>query len=325
MKPSLALLGLLGGGVYLFTKKTPATKTETKKTDKPIETDKKNDNEDLPNIDEEDKDLPDVDKDEEEEKEEAEEDNEETSEEEIKENTIKLMNQYYDPYFLTDIYGPANVDEKKIWISNDCMDWGVRKTYDFSLPEKFLYEKPLNPEKLTTPSQYWDKVGADMSPAPVYIANLPVDSPHAAIAANIVDYFAPCNISPPRRKQFKTYGEYKIIRSKFAETPLGKLFEYLNAKVKDLMLASWSKKYPDAARGETLRAWALWAIKNNPNQNDFGKLTDIAYIGLAEQVPDAPKKLDPKNPDHKPYIDLWMRLNIEVKNYKGLIKQWGLD
>lgn len=324
MKPSLALLGLLGGGVYLLTKKpTPTTKksTETKPTDK----DTKPSDTDLPNVDdEEEKDLPGVD-DKDPPLDDDEDKDPEASDEEIKEDTIKLMNEYYNPYLLTGISGPNNVNEKKIWISNDCMNWGVRKGYDLSLPEKYLYPNPTNPDKLTTPWQYWEKIGADLSPAPIYLADLPSDSPHAAIAANIVDYFTPCDISPPRRKQFKTYGEYKIVRNKFAETPLGKLFEYLSSTIKNVMLAPWEKKYPEKAKMETLKAWAMWAIKNNPNLNDFGKLTDIAYTGLVSQIPEAPKKIDPKNPAHKPYLDMWMRINIEVKNYKGLIKQYGLD
>lgn len=330
MKSSLTLLGLIGGGIYFLSKKSsPSDKksTEKKDTKKPNTNGGKppinSDNEDLPNIDDEednDEDLPNVN------------DEQDTgyTDEQQKENCELLMKEYYDPYLVINEWCPANIDEKQIWISNDCTNWGIRKGYDFSLPEKYLYPDPVNPDKLTTPAQYWDKVGSTLSPAPIYIANLPMDTPHAAIAANIFDYFSPCDISPPRRKQFNTYGEYKIVRTKFAETPLGKLFEYINDRVKKLMLASWDKKYPgDAekgtgAAGETLKAWAMWAIKTNPNLSNFTKLTDIAYAELAKDA-GFPKKLNPENPDHKPYVNVWTRLNIEVKNYKGLIKQWGLD
>lgn len=325
MKPSLALLGLLGGGVYLFTKK-PVTKKTDKKDTKPAG-EKPSDNKDLPNIDEEDEDdLPDVDDKETEEEEENDQEAEnEASDEEIKANTIALMEKYYDPYFLTGIEGPANVNNKKIWISNDCLNWGIRKGYDFSLPEKYLYPVPVNPDKLTTPSQYWDKIGDDMTPTPWYINDYPVDTPPAAISAQLIDYYSPCDISAPRRKQFKTYGEYKIVRQKFAQTPLGKLFEYLVETIGDTMFDSWAKKYPDQAELELFKGWALKAIRNNPKITDAGKLTDIAYALIFGGMPEAPKKIDPKNPNHKYYLDAWMRINIEVKNYKGLIKQYGLD
>lgn len=323
MKSSLALLGLVGGA-YFLTKKSP-TKTDKKDT-KP-----KGDLKDLPNVnDQEEK--------EEKEKEEKEQEDcypncgdeeKEESEEETNSDGFDLMNEFYSPYLITNDLFPSKTNTKKIWISNDCLNWGIMKGYDFSLPEKYLYPKPVNPDKLTTPSQYWSKVGDDMSPAPVYIANIPVDTPSASIAANIVDYYAPCNISPPRRAQFKTYGEYKLIRTKFAETPLGKLFEYLDSTIRDLMYASWEKQYPGefdkgtGAAGELLKEWALWAILNNPNSNDFSKLTDIAYAGMATTDPSIPKKLDPKKPEHKYFINIWTRINIEVKDLKGLIKQWG--
>ena len=318
MKSSLALLGLVGGA-YFLTKKSPA-KTTTEKKDTKLK--------DLPKVD---------DKEKEKEKEDEQEDcypncgdeEKEESEEETNSDGLDLMNEFYDPFLITNDTFPAKVNTKKIWISNDCLNWGIIKGYDFSLPEKYLYSKPVNPDKLTTPSQYWSKVGDDMSPAPVYIANIPVDVPSAAVAANMVDYYAPCNISPPRRAQFKTYGEYKLIRANFAETPLGKLFEYLNSTIRDLMYVSWEKQYPGefdkgtGAAGEMLREWSLWAIENNPNLNDFSKLTDIAYAGMATTDPSIPKKIDPKKPEHKYFINIWTRINFEVKDLKGLIKQWG--
>lgn len=314
MKSPLLVLGLVGAGAYFFTKKEKpaADKKEDKKEDKKdlpqVDT-----NKDLPQVDDKDEDKPEV------------EDNEEEG---IKVNIA----DYYDPYLINNNESPSDGNEQfgtdMLWISKSCQSWGVGKTFlaNVTLPEKYLFADTNTPDKLLTPAQYWAKAGGEFSPAPWYLNNIPTDIPGRAFAANVIDYWKQysnkCDISPPRRSSFKTYGEYKIILSKFAATPLGKLFDYLSLQIQEQMYLAWEKKYPNQALLEIYKGYALDAVLKYPNET-AGKQTDIAYAWTFANDPNAPKKLNPKNPAHKDYISAWTRINSEVKNYRGLIKQYG--
>ncbi len=304
MKSPLVLIGL-AGAAYFATKKKPVS-TSTK-TNKPITNTKSE--EKLPEVD---KDLPSVD------------DEEEKLPEDAKEDDEKIeLALYYDPFLQQNNQTPAIVDIKSIWISDNCMSWAVGKDYKLELPEKYLYANPTDSEALTTPWQWWNKIGANFSPSPWYLNDLPSDSPARAFASNVVDFWNKCDISAPRRKQFKTYSEYKFVFDKFIQTPLGKLLAYLIGRANEEMYSKWETKYPQEATFEIYKGWALKAILEYPKKT-VDEQTTIAYHWAFTDDKDAPLKIDPKNPAHKPYKSAWMRINIEVKNYKGLIQQYGI-
>ncbi len=307
------MLGLVGAGAYFFTKKEKPATTDKKE-------DKKEDKKDLPQVDTN-KDLPQVD-DKDEDKPEV-----EDKDPEDEDNKFPNLAELADPLLINNNEYPSSFGTDLLWISDSCQSWAVGKDFlaNVSLPEKYLYSDPKNPDKLTTPAEYWAKVGGEFSPAPWYLNNIPSDIPGRAFAANVIDYWKKyynCDISPPRRSSFKTYGEYKIILGKFASTPLGKLFDYLSLNIQEQMYLAWEKKYPNQALLEIYKGYALDAVVKYPNET-AGKQTDIAYAWVFANDPNAPKKLDPKNPKHKDYISAWTRINIEVKGYRGLIKQYG--
>lgn len=310
MKSPLLLVGL-AGAAYFATRKKPAKATTSKTTEKTLpKVEEKDEEEKLPEV-KDDVNLPQVDE---------KEDNLNVEEIDNKDNAVT---QYYDPYFSENNLVPMIMDAKTIWISNDCLSWGVGKEYKLALPEKYLYAQPTNPDKLVTPWEWWNKVGGAMSPAPWYLNSYQGDSPARAFAANIIDFWNKCPISPPRRKDFKSYNEYRIVINKFVQTPLGTLFSFLVDHVTDEMYAGWENKYPNEALLEIYKGHALKAIIDFPKKT-IDEQTSIAYHWAFDEDPDAPKKIDPKNLAHKPYLSAWQRINIEVKNYKGLIKQYGL-
>ncbi len=313
------MLGLVGAGAYFFTKKDKPANTNTNKKDENIgshgcsaensdENGKCLNTKDLPQVDDEDEDKPKV--------------NDKDPEEQ---GGFPGLSELANPLLINNDEYPSSFGKDLLWISDTCQSWAVGKDFisTVSLPEKYLYSNPTNPDKLTTPAEYWAKVGGEFSPVPWYLNNIPSDIPGRAFAANVIDYWkGNCDISPPRRSQFKTYGEYKIIVSKFASTPLGKLFDYLIIQIQEQMYSAWEKKYPNQALLEIYKGRALDAVVKYPNET-AGKQTDIAYAWTFADDPNAPKKLDPKNPKHKDYISAWTRINIEVKGYRGLIKQYG--
>jgi len=314
---------LLGGGAYFLTKKDKPATTDTKKdnigshgysAENSDENGKCLNTKDLPQVDDQDEDKPKVD------------------DKDPNEGIKTDIAEYYDPYLINNGEYPSQGNKQLgtdlLWVSESCQSWGVGKTFlaNVTLPEKYLFANTNNPDNLLTPAEYWDRAGKEFSPAPWYINNIPSDIPCRAFAANVIDYWKKytnnCDISPPRRSNFKTYGEYKIILNKFASTPLGKLFDYLSFAIQEQMYSAWEKKYPNEALLEIYKSWALDAVVKYPNET-AGKQTDLAYAWTFKDDPDAPKKLNPKNPKHKAYISAWTRINIEVKNYRGLIKLYG--
>lgn len=316
MKSPLLILGLLGIGAYGLSQKPKvklttekSEKTETEEEDKLPEVEKE-----LPSVDESDDDKPGV-------------EDKEPSEPEDNSNKFPWLAELADPLLINNNEFPSNFGTDLLWISDSCQSWAVGKDFlsNVTLPEKYLYHDPVNPNELVTPSQWWAKIGDNISPSPWYINNIPTDTPGRAFAANVIDIwrkYHKCNISPPHRSQFKTFSEYEIILNKFISTPLGKLFDYLSLQIQEQMYASWSQKYPSQATIEVYKGWALDAVVKYPSETS-GKQTDIAYAWIFQNNPDAPKKIDVKNPKHKFYLSAWQRINIEVKNYRGLIKQYG--
>lgn len=308
------MLGLVGAGAYFFTKKDkPATNTKKDENIGSHGCSAENSDENGKCLNA--KDLPQVDN----------KDENKVEDGDPNKNGFSNLSELANPLLINNDEYPSSFSPDLLWISDTCQSWAVGKDFisTISLPEKYLYSNPTNPDKQTTPAEYWAKVGGEFSPVPWYLNNIPSDIPGRAFAANVIDYWkGNCNISPPRRSSFKTYGEYKIIVSKFANTPLGKLFDYLIIQIQEQMYAAWEKKYPNQALLEIYKGRALDAVVKYPNETAT-KQTDIAYAWTFADDPNAPKKLDPKNPKHKDYISAWTRINIEVKGYRGLIKQYG--
>lgn len=233
------------------------------------------------------------------------------------------MTKFYDPFYVTGKEQPDNPDTTKLWLSDTCLSWGIGRDFVPALPALYLFENPSDPEQMITPMEYWDMVGGDISPAPYYYNHFQNDIPARAFVANLIDYYSKCNISVPRRSSFNNYGDYKIVMTNFAKTPMGQLNEKMYKEIRQMMYDHWAQQYPDKAFLEDLKGWALRAVLKNPGAS-IVKQTDIAYAGMFEDDPNAPKKIDPKNPAHKPYLDAWIRIEIYVKEYRGYIKQYGV-
>lgn len=243
-------------------------------------------------------------------------------------NIDVIMDKYYSKWYQVPGEKPALADPNSLWISDTCKSWAVGKYFIVDkdhhiaayLPEKYVDDNKPNSNLEINPVTWWENsTMRDISPDPIYEPEFIVDVPPRSWAMNLIRLHSKCNINFPRRKNFKTYQEYNAVRKQFATTPMGQLWEYLTVQVSDVMFDAWRVAYPTKAEQEIIKYWALSAIMNNPKMT-IGNQTDWAYAKYTLGDKNAPKKIGPKDTKYK---KLWTNLNVEIKNYLGLIKQYG--
>lgn len=215
---------------------------------------------------------------------------------------------------------PEKGDTQDLWISDSCNSWGIGKDFEGRLPQKLVLWDTEEPEAMISPTEYWDIGGGDISPEPWYPNILPNGPIAAQWAANLIDYHkGNCNVIIPRRGDYESYQDYAVIISKFVKTPIGNLWAELYKRIEDHMYADWAAKNPKKAFDHELRINAVDAVRKNPNKS-INEQTNIAYYNSFDNEP---KKLDPNNPEHKPFIDAWNKIKMYVKEYIGYAKQYG--
>lgn len=225
---------------------------------------------------------------------------------------------YVDHYQTGNEY-PAKADAKDLWVSDSCKSWAIGEEFDYKLPQKLVFIETEQPEAMVDPREYWDLFGADTSPQPWYLNHYKKDPIAKQWAANIVEYFTGCDVTVPRRENYNTYQDYAFIISQFVKTPLGRLWASLYRRIEDGMFDHWAAKYPDEAADHILALQAVKAVKENKDKSTNDQ-TNIAYWASFD---DEPYKIDPNNPEHKPYKDAWTKINIYVKEYKDYAKTYG--
>lgn len=230
------------------------------------------------------------------------------------------MEKYYGKrFFITGNEQPADPSTNDLWISDSCLSWAIGKDYPGLLPEKTVFPDSVNIDKLISALDWWAVQGKDYSPAPWYYAQLPNDLPYRTWAQRLIQFYTKCGKNIPQRKDFKNYKDFQTVLTKFESTPIGKLYRELYRMVGEAMLEDWEEKYPSEAIDELLKYWSLWSIRNNPKLSLTDK-TDEAY---KKAFPNGPKKIDPKNPDHKEYKDGWYFMYNEIKSMMNYMKQHG--
>jgi hypothetical protein len=235
------------------------------------------------------------------------------------------LSDFYGEFLINDDEFPHNPSSADLWISQSCKSWGIGKMFEGRLPAKYVFEEFTDPEALLSPIEYWTIHGKEISPAPHYIANLPNDPIYRSWARNLIQYYSggKCGYDIPQKKDFSTQKQFDESLTLFEKsTPLGQLYKKLYQKIGLAMYDHWASQYPEEAMKEDLRYGALWAVRNYPNLSTTNQ-TDEAYKKLFSEDPNAPKKLDPKKPSHKQYIDAWVNINQWIKGYKQAIKHYG--
>lgn len=239
---------------------------------------------------------------------------------------IPNMDEYYSKWIRSGKEAPANPDKNKIWISQSCSSWGIGKNWDPVLPAKYVVENPSDPEILMSPENYVDLFNDDQTP-PVkhYKFNLLGEYQPYQWTRNLLTLYSlynDCKNVIPSRKNYATFKEYHEALQDFVKTPFGKMFKELSFMIEDRMFDYWSNKYPQAGINERLKGWALWAVRKYPKYSATEQ-TDQAYKQAFADDPNAPKKINPKIPSHKPYKEAWTYINIAVKQYRIWISQYG--
>lgn len=230
------------------------------------------------------------------------------------------FNDLYSDHLQTGKEYPEKADSKDLWISDSCQSWAIGEEFDYKLPQKLAFPETDNPEAMVDPREYWDLFGGDMSPEPWYFNKLTSDSIARAWTANLIEYHSgDCNVTVPRRQDYDTYQDYAFVIAQFVKTPIGELWAAMYRRIEDGMYDHWAPQYPDQAEEHVYALNAVEAVKKNKTKSTKDQ-TNIAYWAA---LPDGPKKIDPNNPEHKPYQTAWLKIHMYVKKYKDYVKTHG--
>lgn len=125
-----------------------------------------------------------------------------------------------------------------------------------------------------------------------------------------------CEVEVPRRTDYEQGVEFDNAWTAYLNE--SRALAYLNQQVyrlhvKEPMMAAWAEDDPDAYMEYQLHEMAEWAVDKYPNE-DVTEQTDQAYFSWIEGYDDAPGELDPDNPEHEDFIDLWVQLNEMIKS-----------
>src|SRR5574338_1682920 len=238
---------------------------------------------------------------------------------------IPNYNEIFWRYLLNNNEQPLNPVPTDLWISKTCNSWGIGKQFAGLLPAKYVYENAPNQDELISPIQwYLSSTTKTMTPVPHYVANLEQDLPYRSWARNLIIYYSGGSCGNiPRRKDFKSYKEFETVLQKFiTQTNTGKLYKDLYTLIGNWLLTAWKEAYPSEYADETLKYWALWAIRNFPNAT-MDNQTDEAYKKAFADDKNAPKKIDVNNPNHEIYKDAWVWIKLQIKQYRDWIKKYG--
>jgi len=172
-------------------------------------------------------------------------------------------------------------------------------------------------EKLYDPASFWREFADGMRPNEV-IEELGVSNVRWFTDKLLKNrgVYIECEVEVPKRGDYASDEEYGNAWTAYlnASRAFAHLFhEIYDRHVKYPMMSAWAQDDPDAYMDYQLFEMAEWAVDKYPNE-DVTEQTDQAYFNWIEDIEGAPKVLDPDNPAHEDFIDLWVQLNEAIKS-----------
>jgi hypothetical protein len=214
---------------------------------------------------------------------------------------------------------PVEMEHNELWVSEDCeaaamgRDWSPVIEVDGT-----LYD----------PAAYWREWGGGVRPNQG--AQSSSDPPQASSVMQftimaIMNHSPtlPCRGEIPRPEDYSTHEEYATAWTDFKAANPGMsgrtmdergLFDeiYYN-HVTEPMMAAWHDEDPEAWTDYKLDQMAAWAVREHPNE-DLTEQTDQAYFEWIKDDSDAPRVIDPQNPAHNYYKELWLSLREAIQD-----------
>ena len=199
-----------------------------------------------------------------------------------------------------------------IWVSDDCEAAAIGRDW-----------RPIVSlsDKLYTPDSFWKELSGGTPP---HVAATASNGSSAMMmfAERIFaqDVESDCAGHIPRSKDFNNNEDFgnawTDLRNSYPA--LAALYdEIYEEHVAPPMLAAWYQVDPEGYAGFQIERMARWAVFTHPNE-DVTEQTDQAYFHYVEGFDfeggeQAPAVLDPSNPDHEMWIDLWLELKSAIQ------------
>lgn len=210
---------------------------------------------------------------------------------------------------------PNDMGHNEIWVSEDCEAAVVGRDWTPILNYK---------DKLWSPASFWDEFADGDRP------NEPTGSNDGSSAAafyttSVIDQNNEnfdCMEKLPNPSEFDDNQEYGDAWTDLRNSApgLAELYDFIYSElVGGPMMAAWQNADPQAWFDYQVLRVAKWAHLNYASMSVTDQ-TDEAYKLFNDQIGDlsgegitAPAVLDPDNPDHEVYVQLWLDLRDAIQ------------
>lgn len=204
---------------------------------------------------------------------------------------------------------PDGITHSDIWVSSDCQAAVMGRDY----------EPFTNVADGEDPALFWSTYaqGArpDYGPEEAVEKSAAMAFTEMALKTPQSYGTAPCGDQVPDIDEINTYQEYSQAWTDLRNRKLGlaELYDEIYDRTRSAMMREWANSDPDSAYAFQVGEYAQWAKSNFPNAS-LEDQTDEAYGRWKDKFDDAdmPDVLDPNNPDHATYIQLWIDLRDSI-------------
>jgi len=127
-----------------------------------------------------------------------------------------------------------------------------------------------------------------------------------------------CYEKIPNKRNYQVREEYDNAFTHFlnSEPSLRDgFFEVYYERVTPPMMDAWADVDPEGYEQYAIEHMVDEVFKDYPTLDDVDDLTEIAYERLTKEDPDAPALIDPQNPDHEEYEQLWLAIRDAVAKH----------
>jgi len=213
---------------------------------------------------------------------------------------------------------PPGFSHDQLYISEDCSLFLIGRDWEPTVitdGEDNVVTDGTSTDGSTvhTPTSWYDKYGDGGDPT--YSGE---DQMQISVALDFTDSFFlynNCYETIPHKHYYTTREEYDNAWTAFLNTNAALrdgFFEVYYNRVEAPMLDAWEKADPDGFALYAIGRAVDSVLQANPTLSNVIELTDIAYVILTEDDPSAPTVIDPQNPSHQEYKDLWLAIQDMV-------------
>jgi len=207
----------------------------------------------------------------------------------------------------------SQMRHNELWTSDDCEAAAIGRDWQPIVSVN---------DKLYTPASFWQEL-AGGTPPHVPTTDSVGSSAMMAFAEKVLsqDLEYECSGHVPLSRDYDNNEDFGNAWTDFrnAYPALAALYDEIYEKhIAPQMSGAWYEVDPDGYSDYQVERMAKWAVNAYPNE-DVTEQTDQAYFRFVKSFDfdsddEAPDVLDPSNPAHQVWIEVWLALNEAIKD-----------